>query len=134
MIFPSSCLPRQLGQRASSSSTDANGACHASLAAVHGRHQCLCCCLTSCQPRALPDHPLPVQSYPHIFVSSGLHDPRVAYWEPAKWVAKLRTHKQDNNMLLHKVNLATGVPAVLRVECRSTCHLSRRGQRSLVYE
>lgn len=63
-----------------------------------------------------------MQSYPHIFVSSGLNDPRVAYWEPAKWVAKLRTHKQDDNMLLHKVNLATGAPASCCV-CSPSTHL-----------
>ena len=49
-----------------------------------------------------------VQRYPDIFVSSGLHDPRVAYWEPAKWVAKLRTLKQGDSMLLHKTNMGAG--------------------------
>ena len=41
-------------------------------------------------------------------VTAGLHDPRVAYWEPAKWVAKLRASKTDSNMLILKCNLGAG--------------------------
>lgn len=37
------------------------------------------------------------QDYPNILITAGLHDPRVAYWEPAKWASKLRTVKTDNN-------------------------------------
>lgn len=48
------------------------------------------------------------QTYPHLLVTSGLNDPRVTYWEPAKWVAKLRELKTDNNMLLHHINLEAG--------------------------
>ena len=48
------------------------------------------------------------QAYPHLLVTSGLNDPRVTYWEPAKWVAKLREFKTDNNMLLHHINLDAG--------------------------
>ncbi|KAK9810609.1 hypothetical protein WJX73_004170 [Symbiochloris irregularis] len=48
------------------------------------------------------------QKYPNILVTAGLWDPRVAYWEPAKWVAKLRAHKTDNNLLLMKCNLGAG--------------------------
>ncbi|MBI4136341.1 MAG: S9 family peptidase [Candidatus Vogelbacteria bacterium] len=48
------------------------------------------------------------QSYSNLLVTAGLNDPRVAYWEPAKWVAKLRELKTDNNLLLLKTNLATG--------------------------
>jgi oligopeptidase B len=48
------------------------------------------------------------QVYPHMLVTAGLNDPRVAYWEPAKWVARLRQLKTDNNLLLLKVNLAAG--------------------------
>ncbi|MBA3469111.1 MAG: S9 family peptidase, partial [Herpetosiphonaceae bacterium] len=40
------------------------------------------------------------QAYPHMLVTAGLNDPRVAYWEPAKWVARLRTLKTDQNLLL----------------------------------
>ncbi|HEU5103714.1 MAG TPA: S9 family peptidase [Roseiflexaceae bacterium] len=47
-------------------------------------------------------------SYPHMLVTGGLNDPRVAYWEPAKWVAKLRAHKTDQNMLLLRTNMSTG--------------------------
>jgi oligopeptidase B len=46
--------------------------------------------------------------YPHMLVTAGLNDPRVSYWEPAKWVAKLRTMKQDGNLLLLKTNLGAG--------------------------
>jgi len=47
-------------------------------------------------------------NYPHILVTAGLTDPRVTYWEPAKWVAKLRAHKTDDNMLLLKMNMGAG--------------------------
>ncbi len=48
------------------------------------------------------------QSYPHILVTAGLHDSQVQYFEPAKWVAKLREMKTDNNMLLFHVNMEAG--------------------------
>ena len=48
------------------------------------------------------------QRYPHILVTAGLTDPRVTYWEPAKWVAKLRDQKTDNNILVLKTNLEAG--------------------------
>ena len=48
------------------------------------------------------------QDYPAILITAGLHDPRVAYWEPAKWVAKLRTLKTDSNPLLLKTDLSSG--------------------------
>jgi oligopeptidase B len=48
------------------------------------------------------------QNYPHLLVTAGLNDPRVAYWEPAKWVAKLRDLKTDNNLLLLKTNMDAG--------------------------
>ncbi len=46
------------------------------------------------------------QNYPHILATTGLHDPRVPYWEPIKWIAKLRSNKTDSNSLLIKVNMA----------------------------
>ncbi len=46
--------------------------------------------------------------YPAMLVKAGLNDPRVAYWEPAKWVAKLRAMKTDNNVLLLKTNMGAG--------------------------
>jgi oligopeptidase B len=48
------------------------------------------------------------QAYPPLLVTAGLHDPRVTYWEPAKWVAKLRHLKTDDNVLLLKTNMDAG--------------------------
>ena len=48
------------------------------------------------------------QDYPNILVTTGLHDSQVQYWEPAKWVAKLRTHKTDKNLLLLKTDMSAG--------------------------
>lgn len=48
------------------------------------------------------------QKYPHMLVTTGLHDSQVQYWEPAKWVAKLRANKTDNNMLLLYTNMDAG--------------------------
>ncbi|ADE29792.1 S9 family peptidase [Rickettsia prowazekii] len=48
------------------------------------------------------------QNYPALFIRCGISDPRVGYWEPAKWVAKLRELKTDNNPLLLKINMDTG--------------------------
>lgn len=47
-------------------------------------------------------------NYPPMLVTGGLNDPRVTYWEPAKYVAKLRTLKLDNNPLLLKINMGAG--------------------------
>ncbi|AWW73431.1 S9 family peptidase [Erythrobacter sp. KY5] len=48
------------------------------------------------------------QDYPPMLVTAGLNDPRVTYWEPAKWVAKLRDTKTDDNVLLMKTNMGAG--------------------------
>ena len=48
------------------------------------------------------------QDYPAMLVTTGLHDSQVQYWEPAKWVAKLRDMKTDNNVLLLHTNMDTG--------------------------
>ncbi|GAD48699.1 oligopeptidase B [Caenibius tardaugens NBRC 16725] len=48
------------------------------------------------------------QAYPPLLVTAGLNDPRVTYWEPAKWVAKLRELKTDKNELLLKTNMGAG--------------------------
>jgi len=48
------------------------------------------------------------QAYPPLLVTAGLNDPRVTYWEPAKWVARLRELKTDRNELLLKTNMGAG--------------------------
>ena len=48
------------------------------------------------------------QNYPHLLVTTGLHDSQVQYWEPAKWVAKLRDMKTDNNRLLLDTDMEVG--------------------------
>lgn len=46
--------------------------------------------------------------YPNTLVTTGLHDSQVQYWEPAKWVAKLRTYHQGDNMIMLHTNMNTG--------------------------
>ena len=46
--------------------------------------------------------------YPPMLVTAGVSDPRVTYWEPAKWVAKLRVLKSDNNILMLRTNMSSG--------------------------
>jgi oligopeptidase B len=53
------------------------------------------------------DNTIP-QAYPNILITAGLNDPRVQYWEPAKWTAKLRTVKTDDNRLLLKTHMGAG--------------------------
>ncbi len=48
------------------------------------------------------------QNYPNLYISTGLHDSQVQYWEPAKWVAKLRTLKTNNNQLFLDTNMKAG--------------------------
>ena len=48
------------------------------------------------------------QAYPHMIVTAGLSDPRVTYWEPAKWVATLRARKRDEHLLLLHTNMEAG--------------------------
>jgi oligopeptidase B len=48
------------------------------------------------------------KAYPHMLLTGGLNDPRVAYWEPAKWTARLRARKTDGNRLLLKTNMGAG--------------------------
>jgi len=48
------------------------------------------------------------KAYPNLLVTTGLHDSQVQYWEPAKWVAKLRDLKTDDNLLLLKTNMEFG--------------------------
>ena len=48
------------------------------------------------------------QAYPPMLITGGLNDPRVTYWEPAKWAAKLRATRTDANTLLLKINMGAG--------------------------
>ena len=48
------------------------------------------------------------KAYPHMYITTGLHDSQVQFWEPAKWVAKLRALKTDQNLLLLKTNMDAG--------------------------
>ncbi|HET9352373.1 MAG TPA: S9 family peptidase [Sphingomicrobium sp.] len=48
------------------------------------------------------------KSYPPMLITGGLTDPRVTYWEPAKWCARLRATKTDDNLLLMKMNMGAG--------------------------
>jgi oligopeptidase B len=48
------------------------------------------------------------QKYPNMYVSTGLHDSQVQYWEPAKWVAKLRNMKTNDNLLFLDTNMDAG--------------------------
>jgi oligopeptidase B len=48
------------------------------------------------------------KNYPYMLITAGLNDPRVSYWEPAKWTAKLRAQKTDQNLLLLKTKMESG--------------------------
>jgi oligopeptidase B len=48
------------------------------------------------------------KDYPAMLITAGLNDPRVSYWEPAKWTAKLRDMKTDHHVLLLKTNMDAG--------------------------
>jgi oligopeptidase B len=47
-------------------------------------------------------------AYPNLLVTTGYHDSQVQYWEPAKWVAKLRTETTSKNLILFKTDLSAG--------------------------
>ncbi|MGX5174906.1 S9 family peptidase [Aliikangiella sp. IMCC44653] len=48
------------------------------------------------------------RDYPPMMVTGGLNDPRVTYWEPAKWTAKMRATKTDDNLLVMRINMGAG--------------------------
>jgi oligopeptidase B len=48
------------------------------------------------------------QAYPPMLISGGLNDPRVTYWEPAKWSARLRAMRTDHNLQVLKINMGAG--------------------------
>ncbi|NRA59596.1 MAG: S9 family peptidase [Psychrobium sp.] len=58
--------------------------------------------------RYSPYDQVKAQDYPNLLVTTGLHDSQVQYFEPMKWVAKLREFKTDNNVLLFKTNMESG--------------------------
>ncbi len=55
-----------------------------------------------------PYDKITAQEYPNMLILAGLNDPRVQYWEPAKYTARLRANKTDNNLLLLKTNMGAG--------------------------
>lgn len=55
-----------------------------------------------------PYDQIKAQDYPNLFVTTGLHDSQVQYFEPVKWVAKLRDYKTDDNLLLIDIDMTTG--------------------------
>jgi oligopeptidase B len=48
------------------------------------------------------------QAYPNLYISTGFHDSQVQYWEPAKWIAKLRALKTNSTKLYLDTNMETG--------------------------
>ena len=62
----------------------------------------------ACMKSYSPYDNIKAQPYPHMLVITGLHDSQVQYWEPAKWVARLRDRKTDTNQLLLYTNLEAG--------------------------
>jgi len=48
------------------------------------------------------------RDYPHMLITTGFSDPRVHYWEPAKWTARLRSLKTDDNLLLLRTSFRSG--------------------------
>ena len=55
-----------------------------------------------------PYNNIKAESYPPMLVTGGLNDPRVTYWEPAKWTAKMRHLKIDTNLLVMRINMGAG--------------------------
>ena len=55
-----------------------------------------------------PYENIEVKAYPHILATAGLTDPRVTYWEPAKWVAKLRATRTDDRLTLLRTEMTAG--------------------------
>jgi len=55
-----------------------------------------------------PYDQLKAQDYPNLLITTGLHDSQVQYWEPAKWIAKLRDMKTDNNVLMMHTDMESG--------------------------
>jgi oligopeptidase B len=62
------------------------------------------------------------KNYPSILVTAGLNDPRVGYWEPAKWVAKLRATKTDKHTLLLKTNMGAPDATIISRRWLSAMH------------
>lgn len=58
--------------------------------------------------RLAPYEQTVARNYPPMLITGGLSDPRVTYWEPAKWAARIRAVKTDDNLLLLKINMGAG--------------------------
>lgn len=58
--------------------------------------------------RYCPYTNIEAMAYPPMMITGGLNDPRVTYWEPAKWTAKVRAHKTDDNLVMMKMNMGAG--------------------------
>jgi len=61
------------------------------------------------------------QNYPNIYATAGLNDPRVFFWEPAKWVAKLRALKTDDNIILLNTNMESGHFGCFKKKSQGVC-------------
>ena len=55
-----------------------------------------------------PYDQITAREYPPMMVTGGLNDPRVTYWEPAKWTARMRATKTDSNLLIMRMNMGAG--------------------------
>ncbi|HEU4698885.1 MAG TPA: S9 family peptidase, partial [Gemmatimonadales bacterium] len=62
----------------------------------------------ACMRSYSPYDNVAAQPYPRLLIQGGLNDPRVTYWEPAKWAARLRATKTDDNLLILKTNMGAG--------------------------
>jgi oligopeptidase B len=58
--------------------------------------------------RYSPYDNIQAKEYPPMLVTGGLNDPRVTYWEPTKWTAKIRATKTDENLLVMRINMGAG--------------------------
>jgi len=68
-------------------------------------------CVSSAPPHQTSSNSKPVTrllDYPALYITAGVSDPRVFHWQPAKWVANIRSFKTDDNIVLFKTNMQSG--------------------------